>query len=183
MARCRGEVRQSYIHQGKYLNYNEVQKRLQSHEAYKALPAKVSQQVLMQLHHDWESFFKARDAYVLDPSKFLGRPKLPKYKHKTEGRNLLIYTLQAIYGGQSKKGIAQGIIKPSRLAIEVKTKQKDINNAIFLELYLYAAPYFLYAAPYFSFESAGPVVRLRLFANIHRSPLFAPLQHALLHSD
>src|SRR6266567_8293758 len=65
------EVRQSYIHAGKYLNYNEVQRRMQSHEAYKALPAKVSQQVLMQLHHDWDAFFKARDAYALDPSKFL----------------------------------------------------------------------------------------------------------------
>jgi len=31
------EVRQSYIHQGKYLNYNEVQRRMQSHEVYKAL--------------------------------------------------------------------------------------------------------------------------------------------------
>lgn len=41
------EVRQSYLHTGKYLNYNEVQRRMQSHEAYKALPAKVSQQVLM----------------------------------------------------------------------------------------------------------------------------------------
>jgi putative transposase len=54
------EVRQSYIHTGKYLNYHEVQRRMQSHEAYKALPAKVAQQVLMQLHHDWESFFEAR---------------------------------------------------------------------------------------------------------------------------
>jgi putative transposase len=35
-------VRQSFIHEGKYLNYHEVQKRMQSHEAYKALPAKVS---------------------------------------------------------------------------------------------------------------------------------------------
>src|SRR5215472_8447506 len=73
-------VRQSYIHEGKFLNYNEVQKRMQSHEAYKGLPAKVSQHVLMQLDHDWDSFFKARDAYSEDPSTFLGRPKLPGYK-------------------------------------------------------------------------------------------------------
>ena len=78
------EVRQSYIYTGVYLNYNEVQRRMQSHEVYKALPAKVSQQVLMQLHHDWDSFFKARDAYNEDPSKFLGRPKLPGGKF-TEG--------------------------------------------------------------------------------------------------
>lgn len=53
-------VQQSYIFAGKYLNYHEVQRQKQSHEAYKALPAKVSQQVLMQLAHDWESFFAAR---------------------------------------------------------------------------------------------------------------------------
>ncbi len=120
------EVRQSYIHQGKYLNYNEVQRRMQSHEAYKALPAKVSQQVLMQLHHDWDAFFKAREAYALDPSKFLGRPKLPGYKHKTEGRNMLVYTIQAMSRG--KKGLERGIIKPSMLAIEVQTKHKDVDQ-------------------------------------------------------
>ncbi len=120
------EIRQSYIHQGKYLNYNAVQKRMQSHEAYKALPAKVSQQVLMQLHHDWESFFKARSAYEETPSKFLGRPKLPKYKHKTEGRNMLVYTIQAISRG--KNGLDRGIIKPSMLPIEVQTRHTDINQ-------------------------------------------------------
>src|SRR5712691_7014254 len=78
------EIRQAFIHESRYLNYNEVQRRMQSHEAYKALPAKVSQQVLMQLAHDWDSFFKARDAYNEDPPKFLGRPKLPGGKF-TEG--------------------------------------------------------------------------------------------------
>ena len=72
------EIRQSYIFTGKYLNYNEMDRRMQSHEAYKALPAKVSQQVLMQLHHDWDAFFKARAAYALDPSKFQVRPKIPE---------------------------------------------------------------------------------------------------------
>jgi putative transposase len=120
------EVRQSYIHQGKYLNYNEVQRRMQSHEAYKALPAKVSQQVLMQLHHDWDSFFKARDAYNEDPSKFVARPKLPGYKHKTAGRNMLVYTIQAMSRG--KNGLQRGMIKPSMLAIEVQTKHKNIDQ-------------------------------------------------------
>ena len=42
------EMRQAFIHQGVYLPYEEMDKRMQSHEAYKALPAKVSQQVLRQ---------------------------------------------------------------------------------------------------------------------------------------
>lgn len=98
---------------------------MQPHEAYKALPAKVSQQVLKQLDEAWESYFEACEAYQEDPSKFTGHPKLPKYRHKTEGRNLLIYTMQAISGGQTggKKTLQRGIIKPSGLPIEVKTQQ------------------------------------------------------------
>lgn len=120
------EIRQSFIHEGTYLNYNEVQRRMQSHEAYKSLPAKVSQQILMILDHNWESFFEALEAYKEDPSKFQGRPKIPKYKHKTEGRNILVYTIQAL--SQGKKGLKRGIIKPSMLPIEVQTKQKVINQ-------------------------------------------------------
>src|SRR5713226_8588061 len=118
------EIRQSFIHEGKYLNYHEMDKRMKQHEAYCALPRKVSQQVLMQLHHDWESFFEALKAYEEDPSKFLGRPKLPKYKHKTEGRNILVYTIQAI----SQRGLKHGLVQPSMLPIEVKTQQKDIDQ-------------------------------------------------------
>src|SRR6266699_2596531 len=77
------EIRQSFIHEGTYLDYHEMDKRMQPHEAYRALPAKVSQQVLRQLHEAWTSFFEARAAYEQDPSKFTGRPRLPKYKHKT----------------------------------------------------------------------------------------------------
>ena len=115
------EMRQAFIHEGTYLTYNETDKRMKSHEAYQALPAKVSQQILMLLDKNWKSFKEAREAYEEDPSKFTGRPHLPKYKHKQEGRNILIYTVQAISRG--KNGLKQGIIKPSMLPISVKTKQ------------------------------------------------------------
>jgi len=122
-------VRQSFIFEKKYLGYIEMDKRMKAHEAYKALPAKVSQQVLKLLDKNWTSFFEQVEAYKEDPSKFTGRPKLPKYKHKTEGRNILIYTLQAISGGRTlqkgpgKGALRQGIIKPCMLPIEVKTQQ------------------------------------------------------------
>ena len=115
------EMRQAFIHQGIYLSYEEMDKRMQSHEAYRALPAKVSQQVLRQLADSWKAFREAKAAYEADPSKFTGRPKLPKYKHKQEGRNMLVYTILAISRG--KKGLQRGIIKPSMLPIEVKTQQ------------------------------------------------------------
>jgi Resolvase, N terminal domain len=102
------EIRQAFIHEGKYLNYTEMDRRMQSHEAYKALPAKVSQQVLVLLDKHWTAFFKAKAAYEEDPSKFTGRPRLLKYKHKTECRNILkTHTLTDIGSGlgTGRKGL------------------------------------------------------------------------------
>jgi putative transposase len=118
------ETRQAFIHENKYLTYHEMDKRMQSHEAYKALPAKVSQQILLLLDKNWKSFKEGLQAYKEDPSKFTGRPRLPKYKHKTEGRNILVYTIQAI----SKKGLKHGLVQPSMLPISVKTKHKHIDQ-------------------------------------------------------
>jgi putative transposase len=62
----------------------------------RALPAKVAQWGIRQVRGDWDNFWKAQHAYQKSPAKFAGRPKLPHYKHKSNGRNLLVYTRQAI---------------------------------------------------------------------------------------
>jgi putative transposase len=118
------EIRQAFIHEGTYLNYNEMDKRMQSHEAYKALPTKVSQQVLILLHKNWTSFFEARKAYEEDPAAFTGHPRLPRYKHKLEGRNILVYTVQAL----SKPGLRDGLIRPSGLGITIETEHTVVDQ-------------------------------------------------------
>ena len=118
------EVRQAFIHEGKYLNYNEMDRRMQSSDSYKALPAKVSQQVLVLLDKNWTAFFEARAAYEADPSKFTGRPRLPKYKHKTEGRNILVYTVQAL----SQPAMRDGLIRPSGLPITIETEHTVVDQ-------------------------------------------------------
>jgi putative transposase len=116
-------VRQSFILANKYLNYHEMHQRMKHTPEYKALPAKVAQWVLKQLDHNWKSFFAAIQVWRDDPSHFRGRPKPPRYLNK-QGRNLLIYTLQAI----SRVGVRTGLIQPSGISIEVKTQHKDIQQ-------------------------------------------------------
>ncbi|MEG5215533.1 transposase [Microcoleus sp. ARI1-A5] len=111
-------IRQSFVYGWSYINYNEMNRLMKSHEAYKALPAKVSQQILMMVDKNWKSFFEAVKAYKTDDSKFTGRPKLPLYKDKVKGRNILIYTIQAI----SSKLLKKGIIKLSGTNLLIKTK-------------------------------------------------------------
>ena len=69
----------------KFLNYNTVDKLFKKHknleEVYRLIPhATIAQQCLRQLNNEWQSFFKATKSYNKDASKFLGRPKPPKYK-------------------------------------------------------------------------------------------------------
>src|SRR5215813_11554774 len=104
-------VRQIFIGEGEYLNYNMMDKVMQKHEAYRGLPTKVAQEVVKQVHEAWVSFFEACKEYREHPEKFAGRPRLPNYKNKASGRNLLQYNMQAVSHG--KRTLDRGIIKPS----------------------------------------------------------------------
>jgi putative transposase len=60
-------------------------------ENYIALPAQTSQQTIKLLFKNVKSWQKARKEYVKNPSKFLGKPKLPNYKKET---SIAIFTSQ-----------------------------------------------------------------------------------------
>ena len=87
-------------------------------EQYQALPAKVSQQVLRGLDRNWPSFFAASSEFKSHPDQFLVKPKIPGYKEQKKGRNLLVYTIQAI----SKVGLRQGLV---RLFVTLYAKSTD----------------------------------------------------------
>lgn len=116
------EVRQAFIKRGYRIYYSELYHLMKSHEAYRALPAKVAQQVLRLLDKNWTAYQEVLKSYQADPGKFRRGPKMPGYKDKLKGRNILVYTIQAI----SSRSLKCGIIAPSGLSIEIKTKQKDI---------------------------------------------------------
>jgi len=117
-------IRQKFISSGEYLDYYKIQKLCQGTTDYLGLPAKVSQQVLLRLHESWQSFFAATKEYNLHPDKFKARPKIPRYKHKTLGRNVLTYTAQAI----SKAWLKKGIINLSLTDIFLTTKVSELNQ-------------------------------------------------------
>ena len=111
-------TRQAYIHEGnRIVGYAALDKLLQGTPEYCALPAKVAQWVLKQVCAAWDSYFASVAAWKQTPAKFLGHPKLPQYLHK-QGRNLLVYTAQAI--SRDPKNV--GWIVPSGVSVRVATK-------------------------------------------------------------
>jgi len=117
-------IRQKFINIGEYINYKTIQKICQTTSDYQALPAKVSQQVLIKLCESWQSFKVSKWEYFVNPEKFLARPKLPKYKHKSLGRFVATYTAQAV----SKKQLKKGFIHLSGTKIYLRTKVKNVHQ-------------------------------------------------------
>ncbi|MDH6057956.1 hypothetical protein [Umezakia ovalisporum] len=60
---------------------------LKKSDDYKTLPSKVGQLVFKQVDKWFKPYQEAKKKYSLNPGKFLGEPKLPKYKNKQKGRN------------------------------------------------------------------------------------------------
>jgi IS605 OrfB family transposase len=114
--------RQAYFKGEKLPSMTDLHHQLKMGVDYKALPAKVSQLVLKQVEKTFKSFLAANKEYKKCPDKFTGKPKLPKYKDKLTGRNLLTYNYQAI----SKKLLKQGIINPSGTNLKIPTQLDKI---------------------------------------------------------
>jgi putative transposase len=117
------QTRQAFIHQRRIITYEELARDMKTSAEFRALPAKVAQWVLRQVALAWKSYFAACAAWEINPSHFLGRPKLPKYLDKC-GRNLLTYTEQAI----SRAPKHRGFVVPSGLDIRVETRQTAIDQ-------------------------------------------------------
>lgn len=90
-------VRQSFIESNKWIRYEELHKLLKNDskfDDYHAMPtAQSAQQVLKLLDKNWKSFFVSIKDWSTNKDKYLGKPKLPKYKPK-EGKYIIVLTNQ-----------------------------------------------------------------------------------------
>ena len=104
-------IRQEFFNNKKYLNYNHIQKTLQSarHKCYVKLPAKLAQAVLRELDQNWQGFFGAMREFKKNPKKFLGVPKPPNYLDIKKGRSGVSFNIQTI----SKVWLRENLLKLS----------------------------------------------------------------------
>lgn len=96
----------------------------ENQDDYRALPAQTSQQVIKLLYKNWKSYFQSLKVYQRDKNKFLGCPRIPKYKPRGEkGHFIALFTNQQIKLRDGK------IIfpKPANL-LPIKTKTSSIEQ-------------------------------------------------------
>ena len=80
-------IRNEFVSNGKWLRYNDLDKILKNDlefPDYRNMPtAQSAQQTLRLLDKNWKSFFAEIKDYSKNKQKYLGKPKMPKYKKST----------------------------------------------------------------------------------------------------
>ena len=87
-------VRQEFINNGKWIREYDLSKMCQSSESYKDIMGQTAQQTIKLLSQNWKSFLVSIKDWSKNKEKYNGRPKLPKYKHKIDGRYIAVFTNQ-----------------------------------------------------------------------------------------
>jgi IS605 OrfB family transposase len=117
--------RQHFFATAKKLGFTELYHLVSKSVDYLAMPTKVSKQIIRRLDKAWVSFVQAIKSWVKNPYSFLGKPKIPGYKDKTKGRNIVPYPGEAV----SRKALKKGICQLSMCDIAVPTKASKIIEA------------------------------------------------------
>lgn len=160
-------VRQNFFNnlnekgKSKYLSFYQMDKiiRRMDEENYQQLPKQTAQQILKVLHQNWQSFFQSIKDYKMNPSKYKGCPRPPKYR-QSGGKGPIILTNQQckikkgdihfpkIFGGLTipvykAKQLTEVKIVPNTLSdfdvfvgykIEVKNDKRLNDNVLSIDL-------------------------------------------------
>ena len=115
--------RQHFFKTHKKLDFNQLYHKVSKTEAYYSLPnTKVAKQIIRKLHKSWKGYFQAHKDWKKHPEKYLGEPKIPKYKDKELGRYLLVFPIETI----SKPYLRRGIVKLTPCPVQLVTGLKEI---------------------------------------------------------
>ena len=87
-------IRQEFINNGKWIRHHALDKTIQKSEPYIELGSQASQKTLELLDKNYKSFFASIKDWSKNPSKYLGKPRLPKYKDKNGRNPLLLKNIQ-----------------------------------------------------------------------------------------
>ena len=110
-------IRQRYFATKQYIGFFDLYHLLKNEDAYRQLPTKVSKQIVKRVAQTWKGYFKAHPDWRLNPHKYLGEPRIPRYLNKKQGRYVVIYPPDAI----SKPALRKGIVKPSMVEVYMPT--------------------------------------------------------------
>jgi putative transposase len=121
-------IREEYIKNKKFLSeYKMVGELAKENQTdFRSLPAQTSCQIIKVIFKNWKSYFKAIRDWSKNAHKYKIKPNFPGYKHKINGRNIVIFT------GQNKGRLKDGYINFPKMVnlLKIKTKTNNVKQVI-----------------------------------------------------
>ncbi|MEQ8996069.1 MAG: hypothetical protein RID53_06120, partial [Coleofasciculus sp. B1-GNL1-01] len=77
--------RQHFFETGNRYTLPTLYHLVKDSESYRAMPTKVSKQIIKKLVETWFSFVEAKKDWSKHPEKYKSEPRLPRYKDKVKG--------------------------------------------------------------------------------------------------
>lgn len=85
-----------------------------------------AQQTLREVMTIWQAWFKALKAYRKNPARFTGRPRMPRYLHKSQRHTFYVTTQNAQIVRKDEQDKGYLVIK--KLGIKIKLASADIKK-------------------------------------------------------
>lgn len=122
-------VRQNFICNNHYLNYYKLYKLFRRHhdlqDNWNQLSSQTRQQIIRLLDQNWKSFFRSIKDYKKNKFKYLGRPKLPKYRESGDQFILILASQEFKHKDDGYIYLAK---KYNRLKIKTQLTTEKINQ-------------------------------------------------------
>lgn len=100
--------RQHFFKTKKKLSFTDLYHLVSKTDTYYSLPnTKVAKQIIRRIDQSWKGYFQAHKDWKKHPHKYLGEPRIPKYKDKEKGKYALIFPIETISKPFLRKGIAK----------------------------------------------------------------------------
>lgn len=123
-------IRQSFIKESYFIGYHEMWKLMKIEQPFKDIGSNSGQHTLKILERNWKSYFVAIKDYKKSPHKYLGRPQLPKYLDKENGRFIWVMTNVQSKVIDGELVFSFKVAKPFNGLIKTKIQGKHMQTRI-----------------------------------------------------
>lgn len=122
-------IRQEFINNGNWIRYRDLSKIINQSDCFKDLGSNSAQMTLRILDKTWKSFFVSIKDWNKHKEKYLGRPRLPKYKDKN-GRFVCTLTNMQTHLKEGYLYFAYALLKPFNNLFKTNVQGKLLQTRI-----------------------------------------------------
>ncbi|MCE7746507.1 MAG: IS200/IS605 family element transposase accessory protein TnpB [Candidatus Heimdallarchaeota archaeon] len=154
-------VRQTFFETSKILRYYSIWNKMKEKEEYKKIEKRAGshtpQQLLRIVEATWKGYKAAKEDWIRNPEKYLGKPRIPGYLPKN-GRFIIVWSKQQVRIREGKVRVLERLMKEGFPAISTEKIPITKTNIAIVRL----KPFFDKFMLELVYEKEVPIIKAKL---------------------